>query len=363
MVTHRIHRRQWLLWVAAGLGVPAWAAPARTPRFLAAWQEESRYAVGWVALSERHWRVERQIEVPTRAHGLCVEPSGSVLAVSRRPGDWLLRWYPDRSRTQWHWVEDDRRFNGHAVFSADHARLWTTEIEGEEGAGLVALRDARSLHKLAEWFTHGHDPHQLLVLPRSVGAFPVGTLMVANGGIATKVETGRSKHLAESMDASLVALDPRTGERLGQWRLSDPWLSIRHLAWDPVSGCLGIALQAEHPAAQEVKVAPVLAVWDGDGLRLATDQPALAGYGGDLAAVSSGGFAVSCPRANGVAVFDAQARWQKWVPLIGAYAMTSHGADWWVGSGAQVSHEDQRWTRDDKTLKYWQWDNHWVHGS
>lgn len=357
---HAINRRQCLLGVAAGWCVPAWGAFAQRHRLLAAWQEEARYSVGWVELLDHHWRVQRQIEVPTRAHGLCVEPSGAVLAVARRPGDWLLRWSPERDQAQWHWVEDDRRFNGHVVHSADRTRLWTTEIDLEQGAGLVALRDARSLHKLAEWPTHGHDPHQLLVLPQPVGRLPQGTLMVANGGIPTMAETGRSKRLSQAMDASLVALDPRTGERLGQWSLTDPWLSIRHLAWDAVSGRLGIALQAEHPSAEQVKAAPVLAIWDGDGLQLATGQPALAGYGGDLAAMAGGGFAVSCPRADGVAVFDAQARWDRWVPLVGAYAMSSQGTEWRVGAGSTVAHEHQRWLTRSSSPRSWQWDNHWV---
>ena len=49
------------------------------------------------------------------------------------------------------------------------------------------------------------------------------------------------------MDASLVALHPGNGELLGQWRLADPYLSMRHLAWDARHQRLGIALQAEHP--------------------------------------------------------------------------------------------------------------------
>ena len=55
---------------------------------------------------------------------------------------------------------------------------------------------------------------------------------------------------------------------------------------------------------------PQIAVWDGRTLRAGEGQPPLAGYGGDICAlptVAGGGFAVSCPRANGVALFNARA--------------------------------------------------------
>ncbi|MDF3823494.1 DUF1513 domain-containing protein, partial [Leptospira sp. 96542] len=195
------------------------------------------------------------------------------------------------------------------------------ETELDDGQGLLGVRDAASLEKIDEWPTHGRDPHQLLALPRAVGRFAAGTLMVANGGIPTLPETGRAKLLGQRlkqqrMDASLVALHPGTGELLGQWRLADHYLSIRHLAFDAGAGRLGIALQAEHPDAAQRQGAPVLAVWDGKALRAAEAQPALPGYGGDIVALSpaiaagggGGGFAVSCARTDPLALFDGEGR-------------------------------------------------------
>lgn len=342
---------------------PLMAQPrgAAAPHLFAAWQQADREHVGEVRLTPGRWAVQRRVETPTRAHGLWQERTGAVLAVARRPGDWLLRWHPDGGQTQWQWIEDDRRFNGHVVASGDGTRLWTTETEQEGGQGQLALRDASSLEKLAEWPTHGRDPHQLLVLPAALGDWPAGALVVANGGIATLPETGRAKQRQQAMDASLVVLHPQTGDLLGQWQLTDRALSIRHLAWDATNHRVGIALQAEHADAQARVNAPVLAVWDGHTLVPARGQAAVAGYGGDIVALPGGGFAVSCPRAHAVAVYDAAGIWRENLAFTGAYALARQGDDWWVAGAPQVQHgpDGARFDAAPGTPPL-QWDNHWV---
>ncbi len=361
----RRHALALLAWASAGaIPAAAHANPRDTSTLLAAWQQDGREHVGEVQLTAGHWALRRQIETPTRAHGLWLQADGAVLAVARRPGDWLLRWQPASGKAQWQWIEDDRRFNGHVVASADGQRLWTTETEQDQGAGQLALRDHRSLEKTAEWATHGRDPHQLMVLPVVLGDLPAGTLIVANGGIPTLPETGRTKKSLDAMDASLVALHPGSGALLGQWRLADPFLSIRHLAWDGASRKLGIALQAEHPDAQARAAAPVLAVWNGRTLTPATGQPAVAGYGGDIVALPGGGFAVSCPRVNAVALYDATGAWRENLPFAGAYALARQGADWWVAGEPQVRHwpDGARFDAASGTPPL-QWDNHWIASS
>ncbi|MDP3926598.1 MAG: DUF1513 domain-containing protein, partial [Hydrogenophaga sp.] len=288
--------------------------------------------IGLLAVSGAHWSVQRSLAVPTRAHGLWSEPGGGLLAVARRPGDWLLRWHPCTGKTQWHWIDGDRRFNGHVITGASGATLWTTETDLDTAQGRLGVRDAASLEKTDEWATHGMDPHALLALPQPVGRLPAGTLMVANGGIPTLPETGRSKRELGRMDASLVALHPASGALLGQWRLHDPHLSIRHLAFDPLSGTLGIALQAEHPDKAVQQAAPVLAVWDGDTLRTADHQPALAGYGGDICALPRGGFGVSCPRTHQLALFGTMGQWMGTIEHTEAYALAANLNQWWLAS-------------------------------
>ncbi|EGI77093.1 DUF1513 domain-containing protein [Hylemonella gracilis] len=371
------------------------SASTRDTTLLAAWRHQAQEHIGLVDLGDAAWRVRWQLALPTRAHGLWAEADGGVLAVARRPGDWLLRWRPqgdatgatEQGATQWCWIEDDRRFNGHVIASVPASQapgtLWTTETELEDGQGLLGVRDAVTLEKRDEWPTHGRDPHQLLALPRAVGRFAAGTLMVANGGIPTLPETGRAKLLdqrlkQERMDASLVALHPGTGELLEQWRLADPYLSIRHLAFDLRSGRLGIALQAEHPDPLTRQAAPVLAVWDGRDVRpaepLPQGQPSLQGYGGDIVAWpratsdDPGGFAVSCVRADALALFDAEGRWRATLPFPGAYALAGRADQVWLGGEPDILRVDEDETRRRwQSLRAaqvgvadWHWDNHWV---
>jgi len=113
---------------------------------------------------------------------------------------------------------------------------------------------------------------------------------------------------------------------------ADRRLSLRHLAWNGAR--LGIALQAEHDAAEAKAAAPVLAVFDGEHLKPVAAPQALAGYGGDIVATrapAGDGFAVSCPRAQGIAIFTADGTWQGLIPFAEACALAAAADQVWVG--------------------------------
>lgn len=367
-------RRHWLLqtlgWAALPLAATAAPAPA-PPRFIAAWQHDAKQYIGQLGGSSPLAALQ-SLEVPTRAHGLQQEASGAILAVARRPGDWLVRWLPGQE-PQWLWIEPDRVFNGHLLASADGRHLYTTETDLADSQGLIGVRDARSLEKVAEWRTGGMDPHQLLLDSD-------GSLIVANGGIATQSETGRRKLRLDHMDSSIVRLAPQNqGALLGQWKLSDPRLSLRHLAWGAQvrpghpRRWLGVALQAEHDDAQAKQAAPVLAVFDGESLRSVQAPQALAGYGGDIAFTGTA-FAVSCPRVDGVALFapspsGTDLLWQGLQPLPGAYALAATPPSGlasprlWVGGAREAIALDaagQPAGMASARLGGIQLDNHWL---
>ena len=366
-----LQRRAWLRAALAAALLPTSTALRAAPaplRLAAAWQTEARESqLGVLAARGEDFAIESTLGLPGRAHGLMQEAAGCVLAVARRPGDWLLRWDPARGSEQWQWIESDRAFTGHVIASADGRRLYTPETDLASGQGLVGVRDAASLEKLAEWPTHGCDPHALLLDAQ-------GRLVVANGGIETRPETGRRKLAPGRMDPSLVRLDARDGALLGQWRLPDPRLSIRHLAWAQRSAgaapLLGIALQAEHEDAATRATAPTLALFDGDALRLAQpghaaspDVP-LAGYGGDIAALGDG-FAVSCPRAagGGVALWEADGRWRGFVPLAEACALAPDRdarAAVWLGGRHAAMPCDRGAAFRARALPGLALDNHWI---
>lgn len=350
--------RRALLRAALAAALPAWwtsphaairEAPLTggaggPPRLAAAWSEGPAHHVGlwtWRDTGSPGGRldVHARVEVPTRAHGLCLEPAGTLLSVARRPGDWLLRWSADGRALQWCWIEPDRAFNGHVLHSPDGRTLYTTETDLETGAGLLGVRDARSLRKRAEWPTGGQDPHELLWCAASGGT--PDRIVVANGGIPTRPETGRVKVDLDRMDASLACLDATTGRQEGRWRLPDGRLSVRHLAWHTAASasggrCLGIALQAEHDDPQQRAQAPVLAVWDGRSLNAAAPGPEqLGGYGGDIAATPLG-FAVSAPKAGQVGLWATDGRWLGSVSLPEPCALAGDEAQglWMGGPGA-----------------------------
>ena len=207
-------RRNFLTGLAALLALPARASAASIPpnvRLAAAWQTEHGYQVGVLEAAES-LRIHCAIDVPTRAHALLQEPDGNLLAIARRPGDWLLRWDQTGKALAWRWIEPRRAFTGHVI--SDGRTLYIAETDLDTDNGLIGVRDAVTLEKRAEWPTHGIDPHQLLW-----DASHPGALIVANGGVPTHPETGRRKRDLATMDSSLVRIDSKTGQRLGQWRL------------------------------------------------------------------------------------------------------------------------------------------------
>jgi len=349
-------RRTFLAGLAAFVSAPAWAGLAsRTAdeavRLAAAWQLGNGYQVGTLAFADG-LAIRAALDVPTRAHGLLQEPTGTLLAVARRPGDWLLRWDGDGKALNWRWIEPRRAFAGHVLASADGHTVYTTELDLDSGMGLIGVRDAATLEKRAEWPTHGMDPHML-----TWDAAHPGSLIVANGGVPTQPETGRVKRDLHRMDSSIVRLDAATGELQGQWRLEDPRLSLRHLAWNGT--LLGIALQAEHDDAAAKAKAPILALFDGQALRTVEAPLSLAGYGGSIAPLGDG-FAVGCPRSQGVAVFGAQG-FRALVGLDEACPLaTAHGRLWAGGGGHLLAMEGDAAPAGTGQVAGIRLDNHWI---
>ncbi len=291
MSTHP-SRRGILL--AAGLGLiatpAAWAQP--TNDIVLAWDDPAgAHWVGVLRIEGDAATLLHRIAVPTRAHGLLCLADGAVIAIARRPGDWMLRWIPGKQPPQWCWADDERRFSGHALASADGRALFCTETDTDSGAGWLVRRDARTLAATDAWPTGGTDPHD-------VEALDGGRVIVANGGVAMRPETGRAKLDPAAMDSSLVCMDSADGRTLQSWRLADRRLSLRHLA-RRADGTIGVAMQAEHDDPAERAAAPMLALLDA-GLR--TLEPMAihgSGYAGDIAATPQG-WAVACPRDSRV---------------------------------------------------------------
>lgn len=358
-------RRRFLAALAA-TGVPssrAWASDhaGRRDHLVAAWEMAGESQVGLLSVEGRHSvtaRIAASVDLPTRPHAIVQVSSGSVLVVARRPGDWMLRVVVDARRqrlraAQWQWIEPARSFNGHAIATPDGTRILTTENDLDTGAGLIGVRDATTLEKLAEWPTLGRDPHELVWM-EAAGRL---RLAVANGGIATLAETGRVKHDLPAMDPSLALIDPATGAVSGQWRLPDSRLGTRHLAYR--DGTLAIALQAEHDEGNARARAPILALFDGERLVTMPAPRPLAGYGGSIIATAQG-FVVSCPRAGGVARFDARGAWTEFTPLPDACPLAFAHGELFIGGGSTISRNDDATRAEARVARRIAFDNHWI---
>ena len=238
-------------------------------------------------------RVRWSQPLPGRAHGLMAGIDGSLLVMAVRPGYWMRRFAHDGSVAQSLDLAADnpRHFTGHVVASADGLHLLTGETDTRDDSGWISVRDYHTLRRVAEWPTHGVEPHDLK-LDAS------GALLVANGGI--RRAQGDRKRELDRMESSLARIDTGSGELLGQWRLQDPRLSLRHMAWSRGTGkpLLGIGIQAEHDSPSMRSEAPVLATWDGASLVVPSYAAAAAGYAGDICAAPQGGFIISSHRVN-----------------------------------------------------------------
>lgn len=274
---------------------------------LAAWKLPSgNYQAGVIRLQpgeNDRLEVIMAVDLPTRPHGLMQLSGDDYLIVARRPGDWIMRLNIRTGQTTRLWQEPDRSLNGH---SAVHGNLlYTTETDLLTGQGVLGVRNARTFDLMDVWQTGGHDPHEMLVMPQGSLGLDHPFLLVANGGIRTHADMGRTPMPGKTMDSSLVALHPETGAMLKQWTLDDPQLSLRHLALHS-SGVVGIALQAQHPTEAARNAAPVLAILSTEkGLNALPTSTELAGYAGDIVA-NRVGFVISCTKADSALHFDLQ---------------------------------------------------------
>lgn len=345
-----VDRRGLLRLAVLALARPVGAAAARPLALAAAWDDgHGRHHVGVLGLDAAARAAPRELaslEVPTRAHAVLPCADGTLVAVARRPGAWMLRWRPGlpAARAVWRWSEPDRTFNGHVVEDAG-ARLLSTETDAADGRGLLVVRDAHTLAVVDEWPTGGVDPHMVLPLP-------AGGWLVANGGVPTLPETGRVKLDRSGMDSSLVRLDP-TGRLDGRWRLAEPRLSLRHLARH-ADGVVGVALQSEQADEVARRTAPLLALWDGDTLRSAEAAP-LEGYAGDIVATAQG-FLVAATRADAVVAYGADGRVRARHTLAQACALAAAGGPGWLAAGAGSLALGASGAAPDGGLRI---DNHW----
>lgn len=212
----------------AGLGARAAFALQRTDAVYASGFRWPDGRFGLALMAENGDFIER-IDLPGRMHGLCHSPaSGAVACFARRPGTFIAVFDARRDhQAAIIAAAAGRHFYGHGQFSPDGRILYASENDFDGGRGVIGLYDATdSYRRLGEFSTFGVGPHDMAVSDDG------RTLAIANGGIETHPDFGRTKLNIDRMKPSLALIDSRSGALVEKHVLPERWqqLSTRHLA-------------------------------------------------------------------------------------------------------------------------------------
>jgi hypothetical protein len=212
----------------AGLAPRAAEALAETDAVFASayFDREGQYGVA--LLTERGEIVHRYI-LPERGHDAVFDPTGRTLVVfARRPGTFAAVIDTANAATPvvFH-APEGRHFYGHGRFSADGRLLYVTENDYDNARGAIGIYDATDgFRRIGEFSSGGIGPHDMTILP---GA---RTMLIANGGLETHPDYGRTILNLATMKPNLALVDLRDGSIRATHELPHEMhkLSIRHLS-------------------------------------------------------------------------------------------------------------------------------------
>lgn len=299
MQTGRRHFIAGLL-VAGLVPKPTWA-DAGSPSFLSA----AALADGTYVLCgiDANLNITFQRPLPARGHAAAAHPrKPEAVAFARRPGTFAVvidcASGVHKATLQ---APTGRHFYGHGAFSADGSLLYTTENDFEAGRGRIGVWDASSGYaRVDEWDSGGVGPHDIKRLPHS------DMLVVANGGIDTHPDSGRTKLNIPTMRPNLSYVEDRAVVAVAALPPEMHKNSIRHLAVSQ-NGRVAFGMQWQGDGRVETLVGQhrmgeqvTLMQADADHLR------AMQGYVGSIAyADDSETVIVTSPRGGTVQFYDA----------------------------------------------------------
>ncbi|AXI48682.1 DUF1513 domain-containing protein [Sulfitobacter sp. SK012] len=220
------NRRGFLAGLAAASLIPhpTWA-DAGSPAYLsAAATQDGSYLLCGIAAD---LTVLFQIPLPDRGHAAAAHPSKpEVVAFARRPGTFaVVIDCTTQTETARLMAPLGRHFYGHGAFSEDGNWLFTTENDYEAGQGCIGVWDvAAGYVRSAEFPSGGIGPHDIKRLPGT------DTLVIANGGIDTHPDSGRTKLNIATMRPNLTYVDAGVVIETAELAPDLQKNSIRHLA-------------------------------------------------------------------------------------------------------------------------------------
>ncbi len=266
------------------------------------------------------------LPLPARGHAAAAHPTQALaVAFARRPGTFALVLDAVTGSVAHRLAPPgNRHFNGHGAFSADGTRLYTAEQRADDSAGIMGIWETAGFTRTGEVLTHGIGPHDLKRLPD-------GSLIVANGGIATD-PTDRTKLNLDTMRASLARLDG-DGTLLSLAEMPQEYVqnSIRHLTLIP--GGVAMALQWEGDPAEAV---PLLALWQEDQITLCpaplAEAARMQGYAGSIAA-TAGQIAITSSHGGVIQIYGIDGAFQQTLTRIDASGIAAQGDGFLVTDG------------------------------
>jgi hypothetical protein len=237
-----------------------------------------------------------QRTMPARGHTVELSPGGALCAIiDRKPGASITFCRAeDGALLNRIAAPQDWHFDGHAVFNSAGTLLYATESHDDDQAGRVAVFDLKDGARLADFSTHGIEPHEL------IWAEPDRSLAIGNGGIRDRMA------MEAEIESSLVLIDAGDGALLAKHELDEDFisLSIRHLARS-AAGEIVFAMQ-DQDAATDWR--PMVGLLGPDGALAFLNLPLddlmhLRGYCGSAAVDRSGIIAAATSPHGGTAAF------------------------------------------------------------
>lgn len=302
-----------------------------------------------------------EIPLPARGHAAAAHPQRpEAVAFARRPGRFavILDCAQGKETARLH-APSGRHFYGHGAFSEDGEVLFTTENDYEAARGAIGVWDvAKDYARIGEFTSGGVGPHDIRLLPDGQ------TLVIANGGIETHPETGRTKLNLSTMRSNLTYMD-LMGHVLDRVELPPEYRlnSIRHLSVSRDSA-VALAMQWQGDVNDAV---PLLGTHiRGHALSLTETSQDLfrdmMGYAGSIAVSNDlNQVAITFPRGGQVQIFCfEQLRLLQKMNFVDVCGVSAKGTSFLVTTGSGVVASIR--TNDAFRLQRasMSWDNHLV---